>query len=72
MTAAIEPMINMGTKNTKHLKVLDDFADGKPSAHFEHRYVYKWKTRNCLTFKYKVLLGIESNEEEEFRNHYTF
>ncbi|MFI5204935.1 MAG: type I methionyl aminopeptidase, partial [Flavobacteriales bacterium] len=38
MVIAIEPMINMGTKNIKQLK---DYwtivtADGKPSAHYEH------------------------------------
>jgi methionyl aminopeptidase len=38
MVLAIEPMINLGTKNIRHL---DDgwtvvTADGKPSAHFEH------------------------------------
>lgn len=38
MTIAIEPMINMGTKNVKQMR--DGWtivtADGKPSAHFEH------------------------------------
>jgi methionyl aminopeptidase len=38
MTIAIEPMINMGTKNVKQLR--DGWtivtADNKPSAHFEH------------------------------------
>jgi methionyl aminopeptidase len=38
MVFAIEPMINLGTKNVKQLK--DGWtiitADGKPSAHFEH------------------------------------
>jgi methionyl aminopeptidase len=38
MVLAIEPMINMGTKNIKQLR--DGWtivtADGKPSAHFEH------------------------------------
>jgi methionyl aminopeptidase len=38
MVLAIEPMINLGTKNIRNL---DDgwtviTADGKPSAHFEH------------------------------------
>jgi methionyl aminopeptidase len=38
MVLAIEPMINLGTKN---IRDLDDgwtviTADGKPSAHFEH------------------------------------
>jgi methionyl aminopeptidase len=38
MVVAIEPMINMGTRNIKQHK--DGWtittADGKPSAHFEH------------------------------------
>ena len=38
LVIAIEPMINMGTKNVKQLK--DGWtvvtADGKPSAHYEH------------------------------------
>ena len=38
MVLAIEPMINLGTKNIKQLK--DGWtiitSDGKPSAHFEH------------------------------------
>jgi methionyl aminopeptidase len=38
MVLAVEPMINLGTKNIRNL---DDgwtvvTADGKPSAHFEH------------------------------------
>jgi methionyl aminopeptidase len=76
MTVAIEPMINMGTKNTKHLKdgwtILT--ADGKPSAHFEHDVaLINGKPELLSTFKYVYeALGIESNEEEEFRNHYTF
>jgi methionyl aminopeptidase len=43
MVLAIEPMINMGTKNVKHEK--DGWtittADGKPSAHFEHNVVVR-------------------------------
>lgn len=76
MTVAIEPMINMGTKNTKHLKdgwtILT--ADGKPSAHFEHNVaLINGKPELLSTFKYVYeALGIESNEEDEFRNHYTF
>lgn len=38
MVVAIEPMINMGTKDVLHLN--DGWTiitrDGKPSAHFEH------------------------------------
>lgn len=41
MTLAIEPMINMGTRNVKQLN--DGWtivtADGRPSAHFEHDIV---------------------------------
>jgi methionyl aminopeptidase len=76
MTVAIEPMINMGTKNTKHLKdgwtILT--ADGKPSAHFEHDVaLIDGKPELLSTFKYVYqALGIVSDEEDEFRNHYTF
>jgi methionyl aminopeptidase len=71
MVVAIEPMINMGTKNIKQLKdgwtILT--ADGKPSAHFEHNVaIIDGKPELLSTFKYVYkALGIESNEEEEFR-----
>jgi methionyl aminopeptidase len=71
MTVAIEPMINLGTKNTKHLKdgwtILT--ADGKPSAHFEHNVaLVNGKPELLSTFKYIYdALGIVSNEEDEFR-----
>jgi methionyl aminopeptidase len=71
MTVAIEPMINMGTKNTKHLKdgwtILS--ADGKPSAHFEHDVALingKPEILSTFAYVYKAL-GIVSNEEDEFR-----
>jgi methionine aminopeptidase, type I len=70
MVVAIEPMINMGTHRTKHLKdgwtILT--ADGKPSAHFEHDVaLVDGKPRLLSTFKYVYeALGIESDEEEEF------
>jgi methionyl aminopeptidase len=71
MTVAIEPMINMGTKNTKHLKdgwtILT--ADGKPSAHYEHNVaLINGKPEILSTFKYIYdALGIVSDEEDEFR-----
>lgn len=71
MTVAIEPMINMGTKNVKHLKdgwtILT--ADGKPSAHFEHNVaIVNGKPQLLSTFDYvHEALGIVSNEEDEFR-----
>ncbi len=71
MVVAIEPMINMGTKNTKHHK--DGWtittADGKPSAHFEHDVaLVNGKPELLSTFKYIYeALGIISNEEDEFR-----
>jgi methionyl aminopeptidase len=71
MVVAIEPMINMGTKNIKQLKdgwtILT--ADGKPSAHFEHDVaIIDGKPELLSTFKYVYkTLGIESDEEEEFR-----
>ena len=72
MVVAIEPMINMGTKNIKQLKdgwtILT--ADGKPSAHFEHNVaLVNGKPELLSTFGYVYkALGITSNEEEEFRN----
>ena len=71
MVVAIEPMINMGTKNIKQLKdgwtILT--ADGKPSAHFEHDVaIIDGKPEILSTFAYVYkALGIVSNEEDEFR-----
>lgn len=53
MTFAIEPMINMGTKN---IDVLDDgwtvvTRDGKPSAHFEHTVAITHNGLEILTQK---------------------
>lgn len=71
MVVAIEPMINMGTKNIKHLK--DGWTivtrDGKPSAHFEHNVaIMDGKPELLSTFEYIYqVLGIQSDEEKEFR-----
>ena len=71
MVVAIEPMINMGTYRTNHLN--DGWTiltkDGKPSAHFEHNVaIVDGKPELLSTFKYiDEALGIESNNEEEFR-----
>ncbi len=71
MVVAIEPMINLGTKNIKHLK--DGWtiitADRKPSAHFEHDVALvngKPELLSTYAYIYKAL-GIESKEEDEFR-----
>lgn len=71
MVVAIEPMINMGTKNIKHLK--DGWtivtADKKPSAHFEHDVALvdgKPELLSTFAYIYKAL-GIVSDEENEFR-----
>lgn len=71
MVVAIEPMINMGTKNVKTLK--DGWTivtrDGKPSAHFEHNVALvdgKPELLSTFAYVYKAL-GIESYEENEFR-----
>ena len=75
LVVAIEPMINMGTRNIKTLK--DGWtivtADKKPSAHFEHDIaIIDGKPEILSTFKYIYdALGIVSDEEDEFRNHYT-
>ena len=71
MVVAIEPMINMGTRHIKQLKdgwtILT--ADGQPSAHFEHNVaLINGKPELLSTFQYIYdALGIESDEEEEFR-----
>ena len=71
LVVAIEPMINMGTKNIKQLKdgwsILT--ADGQPSAHFEHNVaIVDGKPELLSTFQYIYkALGIESDEEDEFR-----
>jgi len=71
MTIAIEPMINLGTKNIKQLK--DGWTivtkDLKPSAHFEHNVaLVNGKPELLSTFQYVYdVLGIQTQEEAEFR-----
>lgn len=71
MTVAIEPMINLGTRRITQLP--DGWTivtqDGKPSAHFEHNIaIVDGKPQLLSTFDYVYeALGIESNEEDEFR-----
>ena len=73
LVVAIEPMINMGTHKVKHLS--DGWTivtqDGLPSAHFEHNVaIVDGKPELLSTFKYVYeALGIESNEEDEFRQN---
>lgn len=71
MVIAIEPMINMGTRNIRQLK--DGWTivtrDGKPSAHFEHDVALvdgKPEILSTFYYIYKAL-GIQSNEEDNFR-----
>ena len=71
MVVAIEPMINLGTRNIKQLN--DGWTivtrDGKPSAHFEHDVaLIDGKPELLSTFHYIYeALGIPSTEEDEFR-----
>lgn len=71
MVVAIEPMINLGTRRIEQLPdgwtILT--ADNKPSAHFEHDVaLIDGKPELLSTFSYIYeALGIESNEEDEFR-----
>jgi len=73
MTVAIEPMINMGTKNIQQLE--DGWTiitrDKQPSAHFEHDVaLVNGKPELLSTFAYIYeALGIESDEEKEFREN---
>jgi len=68
---AIEPMINLGTQRIKQHR--DGWTittlDNKPSAHFEHDVaIVNGKPELLSTFSYVYeALGIESNEEAEFR-----
>jgi methionyl aminopeptidase len=72
MVVAIEPMINMGTHRIKHHN--DGWTittnDDLPSAHFEHNVaLVNGKPELLSTFAYIYeALGIETNEEDEFRN----
>lgn len=72
MVVAIEPMINMGTQRIKQLKdgwtILT--ADGQPSAHYEHNVaLVNGKPELLSTFQYIYeALGIQSDEENEFRS----
>lgn len=71
MVVAIEPMINMGTHRIKQHR--DGWTittlDNKPSAHFEHDVaLVNGKPELLSTFAYIYeALGIESDEEKEFR-----
>lgn len=71
MVVAIEPMINLGTHRINQLS--DGWTiltkDGKPSAHFEHDVaIVDGKPELLSTFQYIYeALGIESDEENEFR-----
>lgn len=71
MVIAIEPMINLGTKNINQLSdgwtILT--ADGKPSAHFEHDVaLVDGKPQLLSTFDYvHEELGIKTDEEDPFR-----
>ena len=73
MVVAIEPMINMGTHRIKHHN--DGWTittkDGLPSANFEHNVaLVDGKPELLSTFAYiNQALGIETNEEDEFRNN---
>ncbi|WP_298365292.1 type I methionyl aminopeptidase [uncultured Lutibacter sp.] len=71
LVVAIEPMVNLGTHKINQLN--DGWTiltqDNKPSAHFEHDVaIVNGKPELLSTFKYIYdALGIESNEEDEFR-----
>ena len=71
MVVAIEPMTNLGTHKIR--QHADGWTittlDNKPSAHFEHDVaIVNGKPELLSTFKYvHEALGIETNEEDEFR-----
>ena len=72
MVIAIEPMINLGTKNIRYFS--DGWtiktADNLPSAHFEHNVALingKPQLLSTFDFIYKAL-GIQSDEEVPFKS----
>ena len=73
MVIAIEPMINLGTKNIRHFS--DGWtiktADNLPSAHFEHNIaLINGKPQLLSTFDYIYeALGIKSDEEIPFKSY---
>tara|TARA_B100001059_G_scaffold174360_1_gene174684 strand:+ start:31386 stop:32204 length:819 start_codon:yes stop_codon:yes gene_type:complete len=73
MVIAIEPMINLGTKNIRHFS--DGWTiktvDNQPSAHFEHNVaLIDGKPQLLSTFDYIYeALGIQSDEEIPFKKH---
>ena len=73
MVIAIEPMINLGTKNIRHFS--DGWtiktADNQPSAHFEHNVaLIDGKPQLLSTFDYIYKsLGIQSDEEIPFKKY---
>ncbi len=73
MVIAIEPMINMGSKEIQKLN--DGWTiitnDKKPSAHFEHNVaLVNGKPELLSTFKYIYeSIGIDSKEEKHFKSN---
>ena len=73
MVIAIEPMINLGTKNILHFN--DGWtiktADNQPSAHFEHNVaLIEGKPQLLSTFDYIYeALEIQSDEETPFKKN---
>ena len=73
MVVAIEPMVNLGTHRVNYHK--DGWTittkDNLPSAHYEHNIaLIDGKPELLSTFNYIYdSLGIETNEEEEFKNY---
>jgi methionyl aminopeptidase len=65
LVIAIEPMVNMGTRNVKQHR--DGWtittADNKPSAHFEHTVCVRAKQADILTDHSFVEKAVENNAE---------
>lgn len=65
LTLAIEPMINMGTREVRQLS--DGWTivtnDRKPSAHFEHSIVVRQKQAELLTTHEYIEAAIKNNSE---------
>ena len=65
MVIAIEPMINMGTREVRHAK--DNWtiltADGKPSAHYEHTVTVRPQKAEILTTHQYIEAATKKNSE---------
>jgi methionyl aminopeptidase len=65
MVIAVEPMVNMGTRQVKtmHDKWTVVSKDGKPSAHYEHTVAIRKDKGDVLTDHTVIEESIKNNKE---------